>query len=501
MIETDLVVTRLLCAGAHLDSAYCGEVLTELLDQRHRRVAPAFGYDTVAVLAHALESRRRRRLRALALVACVAPLFLAFTDTDRSTIWVCVALWLAWLAVFVERLVRTHTLMTSLPRGGPIYLRPHKALQARAEDISRQQHLDSVYYSGPVPFVGAGTLSRSWSFAIVLRGADGEPERFTADELVDDVCAEMTAILKDLVDEDRRVGTVHIARRRYATRLLPHDTEETDAELARDGYGSARSYATVQVGTWDNELVTSIFVGFDVRADTLYTELHSYVLHPVRAGFHEVDRLPERLGVWAVLLIAVRAPLSAVADIARGLVGFAHTVLPERPKTGVFATSLAAVGSLFVLWSSLADVRWAIGVAVGLWLLPAAVAAGRRLTARRTAERAARRKRDRANSVGARGLKVIDFGARAGVRALGADTRPHNFFQQVDQEKYTKIIERRVTDVIHDFLRGKRVDLSEFDNRRQTVLNYGVLNMGSGQVLNTGAMAVGTTATATRKGS
>ncbi|MCB5179953.1 hypothetical protein [Streptomyces antimicrobicus] len=49
---------RLLCAGTYLDAGYRERVVEELYVHEERLVAPAYGFDTTRVLAHALRARR-----------------------------------------------------------------------------------------------------------------------------------------------------------------------------------------------------------------------------------------------------------------------------------------------------------------------------------------------------------------------------------------------------------------------------------------------------------
>ncbi|MBW5486405.1 hypothetical protein [Streptomyces bambusae] len=49
---------RLLCAGTYLDAGYRDRVIDELYVHEERLVAPAYGFDTTRVLAHALRARR-----------------------------------------------------------------------------------------------------------------------------------------------------------------------------------------------------------------------------------------------------------------------------------------------------------------------------------------------------------------------------------------------------------------------------------------------------------
>jgi hypothetical protein len=91
---------------------------------------------------------------------------------------------------------------------------------------------------------------------------------------------------------------------------------------------------------------------------------------------------------------------------------------------------------------------------------------------------------------------VSDYGAKASVRELAAISGYRHFFQQVDANKYITIIERRLFEVILDFLEGKNVDTKEFRARQATVLNYGIIHSGTGNVVNQGTQAFGPQATA-----
>ncbi|MFE6284992.1 hypothetical protein [Streptomyces sp. NPDC057877] len=60
--------TRLMCAGAYLDSGYRDRVIDELYLDEQRVVAPSLGFDAARVLAHALRARRQEQLWAAAVL-------------------------------------------------------------------------------------------------------------------------------------------------------------------------------------------------------------------------------------------------------------------------------------------------------------------------------------------------------------------------------------------------------------------------------------------------
>jgi hypothetical protein len=79
--------TRYLCAAAHLDERFRSKVLREVLEHRHRAVAPSYGFDLRPVLAHCLAADRRAigRDALLTLIAVVSLIF-AFSATITTLI-------------------------------------------------------------------------------------------------------------------------------------------------------------------------------------------------------------------------------------------------------------------------------------------------------------------------------------------------------------------------------------------------------------------------------
>jgi len=346
--------------------------------------------------------------------------------------------------------------------------------------------------------------------------------KFTPEELADHVCRQVVDRLKTRVAPAERINGLNAAVRHHSTLLRPsgfdastvlqHDSRNPSAGLA-ESYDSSRKYACISISSWDQELVTSIFIGFDIRGDTLHTELHSYVLLPIKAEYHEVDRLPETLSVGEVLMIAATSPLKAMGDFFRMVTRIAKAFAPARSKSTSRTSVLLAIGFFqfflpFILFGLFAVSGFNLGRMVlylvgfaALWIGSAAVGPLWRRHSRRAAERDAVRRRTNRELAGSSGRTIVDYGARTSIRELAASEDPHHFFQSVDQDKYTKIIERRVTDFIIDFLRVRNVDVGEFETRQQVVLNYGIMQTGGGQIVNSGSMAAGmSTATTTSTG-
>ncbi len=53
-----------------------------------------------------------------------------------------------------------------------------------------------------------------------------------------------------------------------------------------------------------------------------------------------------------------------------------------------------------------------------------------------------------------------------------------DMFQKLDKEMYVKMLEKRILSAIMDFLAEKNIDISEFKEREQSILNNGVIMTG-----------------------
>ncbi|HLV74210.1 hypothetical protein FHX41_0838 [Actinomadura hallensis] len=73
---------------------------------------------------------------------------------------------------------------------------------------------------------------------------------------------------------------------------------------------------------------------------------------------------------------------------------------------------------------------------------------------------------------------VHDYGARISVRELAADADFHDFVQELDVDKYTKLIELRVNEALLDYLEERGIDVSAYRAQAGVVLNEGVIMTG-----------------------
>lgn len=480
--------TRLLSAGTYLDPVYRRAVIRELVKNRFRVVAPSYGYDAVSVLAHALAARRLRRLQLWLSAGSVAVLWiLAGNGTLGFPVAVPLMCWAVWAMAYLRRIATLHILMGRLKERGTdggfdgAYPANRALTDLLVHKIDSEQSASAslVFYGGFVPFVGAGLGTRDWANAQLLigarklrftpkdRSADGErgpagrglgldtDERkavvpFTVDDITRYVAGRMAEDLRERAAQDERIEGLTVERRRFTTAIrtndrtrgpgwsrLPGVGDLPDVHW-REDYDAAREYLCVRIGSWNEELVTSIFVGFDLKGNTLHTEFYPHVLGPLIEDFHLVDRLPDafdgRLAVrvaWDMVKSAPRWALSLWLLPLRALPErFLPSPLRSLVRPGRRAASSIRIGGQ----TAKADTS--------------EFRLGRYVT------------------------KSVNCGALTSVREMATNDRYHHFFQRSDTLKYTQIVERRLLEIIRTFLDEHNVDLTDHDRAQNNILNY-----------------------------
>jgi len=471
--------TRLLSAGTYLDAGYRRAVIRELLRYYPRVVAPSYGYDAVSVLAHALAARRLHRLQwAVGVGAAFVIWLLLGQGTLNGLTAALLMVWALWGAAYLRRIVTLHILMTRLketrPDGGfdGAYPANRALTDAVVRKIDQEQSSSSglVFYGGFQPFVGAGGLLRDWSNAQLLLGArkkevdvckeaDGggatlqldareTPVPFTVHEITEYVAARTREQLRDGAREDERIEGLAVEQRRFTTAIRTNDRtrgpgwsrlpglDDLPGIHWREDYDSAREYLCVRVGSWNEELVTSVFVGFDLKGDTLHTEFYTYVLGPLVGDFHLVDRLPDafdgRLAGRVAWDMVKAVPMRALALSLWPLYLVPQRLLPVSVRRLLRpGRSRASVAGAEVKTVSVDNSEFQLGRYV---------------------------------------TKAVDCGALTSVREMATSASFHHFFQRTDAVKYMQIVERRTLQNIRAFLAEKKIDLAEHDRAQTKIL-------------------------------
>jgi hypothetical protein len=457
-IRMPSMTTRYLCAAAHLDERFAHRVIRQIVDERHRAIAPSPGIDLPLVIRHCLAARERTRARDLALSALVVP-FLALALYAHSGSGVAILLVVAAAVAVgaVEQWVRRYRIVA-------LRLRPdaYKEVAIELSGDGEERLRDAVaaagsnvtVYSGYRPFVGSGYDVGGWAFAInVGRGrTEGErtltPKPFEVDELYDAISTAVHALEldglgvedhlyvdgRDIRDDPRFVVN------RFG-RPIGRIDDNTLARFLRAPEHKIRHYRCIRIARWQGEVVLSIFLHFARAGQSLFAEGRYFLLAPLKEEYHEIDSLQERPTLRQRLEFALRAaPMSLL---------LAAMALPR--VTGRIVQAVR---------------RWSAG---------------------REAKKLIKT------------TPLFDYGATTSVRELAQSDRFRRYFQQVDREMYSKIVEREILDAFVAFLRKKDIDTSDFEERQSAILNYGVIVSGSGS-LSAQSLAVGEQAKATTGG-
>jgi len=474
-------VTRLLCAGTYLDDGYRRAVIRELLIERYRNIAPSYGYDVVPVLGHALAAHRLRLLQSVTTIAA----FLLFgllwiTGALGAEITLPLFLWTAWAATYLLRIVTLETLMHRLKSGNSgngfdgSYPHTDRLSTERIDDLTEQQDADRgvIFYGGFTPFVGAGFEEDAWARAELLVEAppnpfdeddpeDGDDDAaaeaakkglipFTVREITEFVARRLEEDLRDHAEPLDRIENLVVERRKFKKAISRTAAGKLDPSLDaslihwEESYDAAREFLCVRIGSWEQELVTSMFVGFDIKGNNLHIEFHPYVLPPISQNFHLVDSLPDHFTPGLMFKVSFHALLALPGEILTSLL---HPLANRLPN------------------ASMVDEK-----------LDKKLAKGHRKIG--------------AGSGGSLGLArytnlTLDRGALHSVRELATPNRLHHFFQKSDLTKYTQVVQRSLMQNIGVFLKDHNVDLSDHRATQANILqhNYGdVNNYGPGNV-------------------
>ncbi|GIF52308.1 hypothetical protein Afe04nite_68470 [Asanoa ferruginea] len=541
--------TRYLCGAAYTDRSFADRVISELVEDEHRAVAPSYEFDVEPVVRHAFRARFRWILRAAALTVvlivgvgllpwgvlivygtvlwfAVPMLLRQHTSLDWGKIalgtvlivvaaefFVLVPLYLLIARptiegdqAFVEpssptgfQLIVETVVFAGLVFGTLTFannrnlltlvreLAPEAAhqlprlrsqrLERRAQVAGGAQDGNLLLYSGNEPFLGAGRRGRDWSMVLELRRA-ADPSGYAPGELVridpvalnryvkrrladlrDDSLPEPEQIaglqLRDVIvaagDREPTSPLVDLAARLP----FPYTSRAAIEAFIRHPQASARHFLRATTGTRgtavrdqygypilgaeDQEVEVSAFVHLAVEGGLLYLEYVPTMLGPLDDRFHEIDHLPRNS---SDLL------LRALAEAVRAL-----------PVALILAPLELAAG-LFRHWTMTA----------------------------------------RMNRMDRRSFEALryDYGARTSIRALASARGPDTFIQTLDSTKYSKLIERRLTGAVIDYLESQGVDTSELIQRVNVVHDNSVVNVSGGTF--NGPAAFGREATATANG-
>ncbi|MFB6889082.1 zinc finger Ran-binding domain-containing protein [Kitasatospora sp. NPDC056327] len=435
--------TRYLCTAVQLDGELAGKLIESVLEEPHRAVASSPGVDLVCVLRHALDARTRQTV----VKAVLALISIALLASLGAPVLLLPLLLLAWAVILVERLtvfygvLRPKLSRTAFdPAQAPAVNRARDA--ARLRLVADQDHRGNVtVHSGYEPFLGYGNLFDSWNFAVpVDRPADHHDDvlPFGLGELADQVSGAVASLglpgvhvservfvngadLAQDLDPALRALLLPLPEGRPVVSLPPHAVER----LREDGSGRARPYLVATVSGWAADLVSTTAVRFSLSPakDVLFVEGTALLLPPVDRRYHLVDHLLDR-PTWRQLAALTAGSLAVTPGrLARSLL--ALVTAPRRLLDGFF------------------------------------------------------KEQDQRRQIA---RSAFNYGARTSIRQLASDSHFQRYYQQIDRQMYSKIIERRTLDTLIDFLQDHRVDVSELRERQNIIYNGGIFASGNSRI-------------------
>jgi hypothetical protein len=428
--------TRYLSAAVYSNKWLRDHVFESVINEKHRAVIASYGVDLATVAGHCMLARRKEIVRdgwIFALTLLLFPAF-AFDLLPPAALIILVV----WAVVLFDSYKTKYSILgagfnkkTFDPTRAQTGL--SSADQSKLVDIAAAQKGNVVVYGGFSPFVGSGLDLGGWSFTMkVNKGKEENGKRLTPMPVQPEEAhqALTNAIFNLGLDgvnvEDRLY--VDGQEIRDDQMFMPHPlgrpTATVDASTVRSfiahSTSAARHYKCIQAVGWKAELILSIFIRFTKTKNNLFVEASHFLLPPLLESFHGVDGLrptPTLKEIWELLVrSAIKTPFM-----------FPYSTL----------NTLRNILGPYIRWRAEVEARRAIEE-----------------------------------------NPAFNYGAITTVREIAASDAYRRYFQMLDKEMNLKIIQRQILDCIIEFLDGKNIDTSDLNERKESIINYGLIVSG-----------------------
>lgn len=435
--------TRYLCAAAHLDTAFAERLVTKVLEEPLRAVVQSPALNLGAVLRHVAAARGRHLTRDGCLVFAVL-IFLVGLVVASGLLLV-LSLIGAWVAVFVEAYAaRWGEQARTLRRDEfDADATPEPTQPLLREQIARAEESTGgnvTAYSGYEPFMGYGATIHAWSMALDVTTPDDADEpvkSFTVDELYGQLRAALTGLDHPRLNVHERLfidgGDIHHDNRFLTGRPVRPVTSVPDELMSRlreHPEDRARPYLVTEIVGWGGELVFTAFLRVVLTSTNLFVEASYSLLPPMHKSYHVIDQLLHTPTVRQLFAL-----------LGRSAVQMLPMLLACIPRTA------------------------------------------RQAFARFRQARKARRQRREMQQFGS-----FDHGALISIREAASEMRAgaqpgyHRYFQVLDKEMYTKVVEKKIFDTVGEFLKDRNIDPAELRRRVEGIINNGVMIGGEAKV-------------------
>ncbi|MEY9837967.1 hypothetical protein ABH941_003201 [Streptacidiphilus sp. EB103A] len=493
--------TRHLCAAVHLDSALAEKLVENVLEEPLRAVSRSPGLDLVAVMKHVVAARARHLVRDLSLVAALVLMFICLVTLHLGLF--VLLLVVSWLVVFVEAyLVRWGPTTLSLRRGA---FRAADAPQPQRQLTIEQIQRVAQYEAGNVsaylgeeflPFSGYGWPLDSWSFALDTtrpEDPDRPVEPFSVTELYERVKEQVAKLdiaglgVSDRLfingfdmhhDPDLLTGSTPAAR--LVGRPVERVAQEFIDELRERPEDRARPYLVAEVVGWNGELVYSFLLRLTLSATHLFVEATHCLLPPLRGAYYEIDFLLRYPTLRQFLVLIARSGLRWPGMMLRCIPRSGRQVFADylrsqkqrRQRRLIAGLDNFDHGPIFSVRELASDLRSRVPNRFpSLGFLEPVVG------------------------------PVLSVVLRLFMDSGGRYLNYHRYFQILDRDMYTKVVEKRVFAALAEFLEERNVDPDELKRRAEMIVNNS-LTVGDNATVTGGAFSVGhgSRATATSGG-
>lgn len=443
--------TRYLAAAAYTDKGFRDKAIA-IGEDEFRARAPELGIDADAVLQHCAAARRQMGWRNLAL--CIPLILLALTGIIGEIIqfpgdFVYVLesytfpISIAWIAMaviaFIAKIHTQHFTLTEKFGAGRRGVSPSAPSLVAASATSN----NVVTYGAFSPFVGSGYDIGGWSFAINLEQTSPEtredtPADFSTSELYDALRDGFLRLgIASLSLSDRLYVDGRRLRddRRFLPDILSRPVTEVGSDIIEEYVSKSgrnvRHYLCLEIADWNGEVVLSSFIRAKKNDTSLFIENSNFLLPPMKNEYYEIDKLSS-------------------SRLASNVVSWCITSIVSGP--------FLALAAPFSLW---------------------------RFLMAKLNKRGIRRQRRRE----IRHDPLYNYGALQSIRELGTANAWHVYFQKLDREMHSKVVQQQLLDVVVRFLEEHGIDTSQIRDRGSHILNNGVIV--SGGTISAESLAVG----------
>ena len=438
----DREATRYLSAATHVNIQYAEDVVSKVMNEPFRALAPTFGVDVPVVVGWALKALRTRAARDYILLAIFALVVLSAVPLfwPQGLLLFPAALVVAWLVVSWETWERLHNIVTKKmlrdrfdPGMSPVP-RPGAECERLAE-VAKRRDGNLVVFSGHSAFIGSGEkLYYQRILLDVSRGKEAEddtpmePDKFTTQDLHAAIVRAFdcqTGLARSLTNikvyERLFVNGMHIQNDR---RLLPDQLRPPPSSVDRDVLVAAalhptpeaRTYVCVEMPGWEGQLVVTMYIRAVHTGESLYIDWTFRVLPPLKDNFHLIDQLHEHSR---------------------------HRQL----RTSLRISLRETVPALF--WSPCNVFR--------TWWKP---------------HKARRQKNRQARAI--RNGYVFDYGAQKSIRELACGAQRRHYFLARDEKMYVLLAQQTLTRAVEIFLEDHNVDLEWYKAQVKVIFDNSI---------------------------